>query len=320
VRAFDAAFWPHVGHVVRNAFRAVLLSLTRGRLAASPVPGVAAPYWRTLAWSSATFAFLADLAMGTLGGDLKRKEKLTGRFADVFSWMYLAAATLRRFEAEGRRKEDEVFLHWSMAYAFAQMQAAFDGIFSNLRVPGLTWLFRGPVAAWSRLNPLSAGPSDELGHQVARAIQMPGPQRERLFGGVFVPEDVSRPLGRLEHALAVCTAAEGIERKLREAVKQKWLPKGHPEAVVRQAVEANIITPDEAALLQRAEAARADAIAVDSFDVEDYFRSAADPEAVGGDGASTGDTAPTAPPVPMREAGAVAYGAAVEPEDPAARE
>jgi len=315
VRAFDAAFWAHIGHVVRNGFRAVGLSLTRGRLAASPVPGAAAPYWRKLAWSSATFAFLADLAMGTLGGDLKRKEKLTGRFADVFSWMYLAAATLRRFEAEGRREEDEPFFRWAMEHAFAQMQAAFDGLFANLRVPGLTWLFRGPVAAWSRLNRLSAGPSDGLGHRVAAAMQVPGAQRDRLFSGVFVPEDRERPLGRLEHAMRLAYAAAGVERKLRDAVKSKQLPKAHPAALVAKAVEAGVVTPEEARLLQQAEAARADAIQVDAFDVADYFRSAVDPEA----------TAPAPTAAPMggdgaagKEAGAVAYGAAVETQDPAA--
>jgi acyl-CoA dehydrogenase len=324
VRAFDAAFWRHVGHVVRNLFRAVGLSLTRGGLASSPVSGVAAPYWRRLAWTSATFAFLADLAMGTLGGDLKRKEKLTGRFADIFSWMYLAAATLRRFEADGRPREDEPFLRWALDYAFQQIQGAFDGLFANLEVPGLTWLFRGPVAAWSRLDRLSAGPSDDLGHEVATAMLTPSPQRDRLFDGVFVPDDVTRPLGRLENAMRLVYEAGDVERKIREAVKRKALPKAHPAVLVARAVEAGVITPEEAALLARAEAARADAIAVDAFDVEDYFRSAVDPDAFHGDGAAT-----HAPVVPgtlthadapaAKEAGAVAYGAAVETQDPAAK-
>ncbi len=322
VRGFDAAFWPHVGHVVRNGFRAVGLSLSRGWLAGSPVAGVGATYARRLAWSSATFAFLADLAMGTLGGDLKRKEKLTGRFADVFSWMYLASATLRRFEAEGRRREDEPFFRWAMEYALAEIQRAFDGLFANLDVPGLTWLFRGPLAAWSRLNRLSAGPSDALGHRVAAAMQTPGPQRDRLFDGVFVPQTTDRPLGRLEHALAVCTEAEGVARVLRDAVKAKRLPKAHPEALVRQAVEAGVITAEQAALLERAEAVRADAGAVDSFASEDYFRSAAEPTALSGDGAPSGDGASAnealLPPLaPATDAGATAYGAAVVTEDPA---
>ncbi|MEL6616007.1 MAG: acyl-CoA dehydrogenase, partial [Bacteroidota bacterium] len=238
VKAFDAAFWPHIGHVVRNAFRAIGLSLTRGRLAGSPVSGPAAAYWRKMQWSSATFAFLADLAMGTLGGDLKRKEKLTGRFADIFSWMYLGSAVLARFEAEGRRTEDEAFMRWSMDYAFAQIQDAFDGLFANLSVPGATWLFRGPLAAWSRFNRIGAMPSDKTGHTVAAAMQIPGEHRDRLFGGVFTTMDPEHTLGRFESAMAICAEAEGVVRKVKDAIRVRTLPKAHPATLIPQAVEA----------------------------------------------------------------------------------
>ncbi|NNF57340.1 MAG: acyl-CoA dehydrogenase [Rhodothermaceae bacterium] len=318
VKAFDAAFWPHIGHVVRNAFRAIGLSVTRGRFAGSPVSGIAAPYWRKLAWSSATFAFLADLAMGTLGGDLKRKEKLTGRFADIFSWMYLGAATLRRFEAEGRLKEDEPFVHWAMQYALAQMQDAFDGLFGNLSVPGATWLFRGPLAAWSRFNRLSAFPSDNVGHKVAAAMQVPGAQRERLFGGVFVSDDPTTPGGRLEHAFRLAYEAESVASKIKAAIKRRELPRAHPSTLIPQAVESGILSSDEAALLQRAEEARNDAIQVDAFDVEDYFRSAVEPGAVESHPLRAHDSLAGSGDGSSEDAGAVAYGAAVEPQDPAA--
>jgi len=292
VRAFDAAFWPHIGHVVRNKVRAMLLSVTRGRLASSPVGGPTARYWRTMAWASATFAFLADLAMGTLGGDLKRKEKLTGRFADIFTWMYVGTAVLRRFEAEGRKAEDLPFVHWSMQYAFARMQDAFDGLFANLRVPFATWLFRGPVAAWSRFNRLSSEPSDALGGKIAAALLTPGAQRDRLLAGVFTSDDPTHALGRFETAMAVCAEAEGVAAKIKAAVRAKQLPREHPAKLVPLAVEAGVITADEAALVARAEAARADAIQVDSFSPEEYFASAA-LRPLSGDGASVLPSMPT---------------------------
>ncbi|MDT0632256.1 acyl-CoA dehydrogenase [Rubrivirga sp. S365] len=330
VRAFDAAFWPHIGHVVRNGFRAVGLSLSRGLLAGAPVGGAAAGYWRKLSWSSATFAFLADLAMGTLGGDLKRKEKLTGRFADVFMWMYFGAAVLRRYEAEGRLKEDEPFMRWSMDYAFAQIQDAFDGLFANLAVPGATWLFRGPIAAWSRFNRLAAPPSDRTGHRVAAAMQVPGEQRDRLFGGVFSTLDPDHTLGRFEHTMRLAYEAEGVVSKVKAAIRSGALPKAHPATLIPQAVEDGVLTPEEAALLQRAEEARNDAIQVDSFTTEEYFESAVAPDEVGGDGQATGDGLGdgAAPPVgavgfggPARtDAGASTWTGAVVTEDPAAED
>ena len=328
VKAFDAAFWPHIGHVVRNAFRGVGLSLSRGWLAGSPVSGPAATYWRKMAWTSATFAFLADLAMGTLGGDLKRKEKLTGRFADIFSWMYLGTAVLKRFEAEGQRAEDKAFLDWSMQYAFAQIQDAFDGLFANLQVPGATWLFRGPLAAWSRLNRISDLPSDKVGHKVARALQVPGEQRDRLTPITFKSTDPTHALGRFDTAMVLCYQAEGVIAKVKAAIKSRQLPRQHPATLIPAALEANVITADEAALLQRAEEARNDAIQVDAFNNDDYFATAIDPDAVdsttSGDGA-VGDGAPAVGEVgfggpAVTEGGATTWSGAVVTQDPAAEE
>lgn len=270
VRAFDAAFWGHVGHIVRNDFRSFLLSVTRGYLAGSPVSGPSARYVRKLAWASAAFAYVADIAMVAMGGELKRKEKLTGRFADIFSWMYLASATLRRFEAEGRRAEDLPFFHWSMQYALARIQEGFDGLFQNMKVPGLTWLLRGPVALWSRINTIGKAPSDTIGQQVAQLMQVPGEQRERLVAGTYLPNDKTEALGRLENAFHLAVQSDAIARKIYAAVKAGQLPKDRPAKLVRQAAEGGVITADEARRIQEAEAARQDAIQVDSFTQEVY--------------------------------------------------
>lgn len=272
VQAFDEAFWGHVGLVVRNSARALLLSLTRGRLARTGVSGPAARYAQKLAWASASFAFLADLAMAVLGGNLKRKEKLTGRFADIFSWMYLATATLRRFEAEGRLEEDRPFFDWAMQYAFFRMQQAFEGLLDNLRIPGLTWFLRGPAAWWSRLNPLGRMPSDSLGHRVAQCMQLPGAQRERMTAGMYLPSDPNDALARLERAFRLAYEEDELLKKVHAAVKQGVLQKDRPDRLVHQAVEKGILTAQEAQRIQDAEAARWDAIQVDAFTLEEYRR------------------------------------------------
>src|SRR5204863_2745334 len=84
VSGFDASLWPHVGHVAINTLRSVAFSLTRGLIAITPGGGVTR-YWQRLSWASASFALLSDLALGTLGGDLKRREKLTGHMADILT-------------------------------------------------------------------------------------------------------------------------------------------------------------------------------------------------------------------------------------------
>lgn len=268
--AFDEAFWGHIGHVFRNGARSLLLSLTRGAAASSPVDGPAAPYYRKLAWASARFAFLADLALGGLGGALKRKEKISGRFADIFSWMYLANATLVRFEMEGRRAEDLPFFRWGMDYAFYRIQEGFDGLYESLPIPGLAPLLKGPVALWSRINRIGTMPPDWIGHKVAAAMQTPGYQRDRHTDGIFVSDDPSDPIGRLDLALRLTHETEPIERRIRDAVKSGRLKKATPPRMYEQALAEHIISEDEAQRLQQAEAARFAAIEVDSFAIGEY--------------------------------------------------
>ncbi len=269
VKAFDENFWAHIGHVSRNKVRSFLLGITRGRLAGSPVSGVAAKYYRKMAWTSATFAFLADIALGSYGGGLKMKEKIAGRYADILSFMYLGTATLRRFEAEGRRKEDEDFFRWSMDYAFYRIQVAFEGIFSEIKVPGLSWAFR-LTGVWSRLNPIGTYPSDALGHKVAKAMQESGELRDRMTDGIYIPKEPTEAVGRYEHTLQLITEAAPAYKKLYIAMKKKELPKDSPEQLVEKAVSKGIITKEEGELVKTAESAREDAIQVDDFTLEEY--------------------------------------------------
>lgn len=274
VAGFDQAFWGHVSHVYRNKMRAFLLSMTRGRLASPAVSAPARRYAQKLEWSSASFAFLADLAMGLIGGNLKRKEALTGRFSDVLSWMYLGTAVIRRFEAEGCREEDLPLFKWSMDYSLAQIQEGFDGIFSNFDAPLVGGFMKTVGAGWSRLNPIGLKPSDRTGHKVAKLMQVPGEQRDRLGCGLHHSEDPEDALTRLENAFEICYQSDAVAAKIRSAVRARKLPKGKPLTLVDAAVEAGVISSEEAALVARAEEARWDAIQVDSFNAEEYLSTA----------------------------------------------
>ncbi|MTI89137.1 MAG: acyl-CoA dehydrogenase [Balneolaceae bacterium] len=270
VTSFDENFWKHIGHVVRNKTRAFLLSISRGWLAGSPVSGPSAKYFRKLAWTSASFAFFADIALGSYGGALKMKEKIGGRYADILSFMYLASATLKRFEAEGRQQEDRPYFDWAMEYSFYRIQDAFEGILREIKVPGLSWAFR-LIGVWSRLNPIGTKPTDKLGHQVARAMQTPGASRNRVTGGAFIPGDPKEALGRYEQAFDLTIEAQPVYKKLYKAKKSGNLPKAPYSELIESALEKGILTSPEADLIKKAEEARADAIQVDEFTLDEYM-------------------------------------------------
>lgn len=268
--AFDAAFWGHIGHVTKNLFRAIVLSWTRGLLAFSPVGGSTARYYRKLSWASATFAIMADIAMGSLGGTLKARQMITGRFADILSWMYICTSVLRRFEAEGRKKEDLPFVHYSMNHGLYEIQKAFDGIFANLQVPGLSWFFKYVVRVWSNVNAFAGEADDRHVHKIASLILADTDLRIRHTEGIFVPKNTVEQLGKLEETFKVVKRAEATEKKMRKAVRDRQIPKAKGRALTEAALAKGLITKEEYQDVLRADELRTEAIQVDSFSQEEY--------------------------------------------------
>jgi acyl-CoA dehydrogenase len=268
--AFDAAFWGHIGHVTKNLSRAIVLSWTRGLLAFSPVGRSTARYYRKLSWASATFAIMADIAMGSLGGTLKARQMITGRFADILSWMYICTSVLRRFEAEGSRKEDLPFVHYSMNHGLYEIQKAFDGIFANLQVPGLSWFFKYVVRVWSNVNAFAGEADDRHVHKIASLILADTDLRIRHTEGIFMPKNTIEQLGKLEETFKVVKRAEATEKKMRQAVRDRQIPKAKGLALTESALAKGLITKEEYQDVLRADELRTDAIQVDSFSQEEY--------------------------------------------------
>ncbi|MBC7385861.1 MAG: acyl-CoA dehydrogenase [Cryobacterium sp.] len=276
VAAFDVAFWGHIGHVVRNVFRSVLLSLTRGWLSNPPRWGSVGGYYRKLSWISASFAIMADIAMGSLGGKLKVKESITGRFADILAYMYIGTAVLRRFEADGAKKEHLALVHFAMTHVMGKIQHAFDGIFSNLEVPLLTWFFRGPIRVWSSVNSLGGGDvADAHVHKIATLILDDPAIREHLTAGMYLPKKEGEQLLRLDTAVLAMKKAESAERKLKKAVRAKTLAKKPLHDLIVDGLKAGVISAEEERDLKKWDELRIDAIQVDSFTEAEYHASRA---------------------------------------------
>ena len=192
VSAFDKAFWGHVGLVFSNTVRAVVLSLSRGLLAIGSLGhGSLSRYYQKLTWASSVFALFTDFALSLLGGTLKAKGQLSGRFADVFSWMYFATSVLRRYEEEGERKEDLPLVLWTLDRSFYEIKEAFDGILENFDNPIFKWLIAPIFRTIFAINPIGSAIKDTHDFKLARLIQNNLDQRARLNEGIFIPTDMN---------------------------------------------------------------------------------------------------------------------------------
>lgn len=264
---FDQALWGHVGHIVQSTFRAPLMSLSRG-LVYWDCPKRNSRYFQKLAWASASFALTTNAAMVLLGSRLKFKESLSGRFSDVLAWIYIGFGVLSRFASNSYPQEDQQLVDWAMKYVFNQIQAAFDGIYANLKFPGLTWFIKG-FGVWSRINTLHEEIPDELSHNVANLLMRTSESRNRLTQGIYISQNSTDLSGRLEHALRLSEVASKIEFKIKDAIKHDLLDK-KTDKIAEKARMLGIISPDELQALHEAEKACWEAIQVDDFSEEAY--------------------------------------------------
>ena len=263
---FDRAFIGHVKFVITNVVRSLFHGITSSRFVMVLGKKPVRRYHQHLTRISAAFALMTDIALMTLGGALKRKEKLSGRLGDTLSYLYLASATLKRFEDNGHLKDELPLVNWATQYCLYKAQNSLHGLLQNLPSRPVAWIARLIIFPLGRhFSP----PSDKLGHQVANILITPSDARDRLTKGLYIPDNVTDTIGKLEDGFSKVILADHAEKKLyKEAKNYKQTYKGL-EDLIRQALAGNVITEDDANLIREADKARTDIIQVDDF-AKDY--------------------------------------------------
>lgn len=261
-REFDYAFFGHVGYVISNLARTLWLSMTGARLLPVPANDETGYYFRQVSRLSAAFALATDIAMLTLGGSLKRREKLSGRFADVLSQLYLITAALKRYRDDGRPREDLPLLHWSCQDALFRAQEALIGILENFPIKPVAWLLCPLIFPWGK--PYRR-PSDQLGREAAEILLAPSAARDRLTAGMYLTSDTQQAIGRIDSALVDIVAADAVEKRIAQAVRAGKLAKGDEATLLKDAVKQGVVTQEDAESARRAALSRRDVITVDDF-------------------------------------------------------
>ena len=259
---FDKVFFKHIGHWGHNKVACLWLGLTNARLLATPGDKQTKRYYRQVARLSIGFAFLADYALLTLGGALKRKERLSGRFADALSNLYLCSCVLKHYQNQGSQQADLPLLHWACQESIYRTQQALTDILAKLPFRPITCMIQGLVFPLGKPNKPA---SDKLVHQLAGLLTVDSSVRDRLTQGIYINNKPDDSTGRIEVAFKAVLASAPVEAKIKLAQKQKKLIKGEVSVAAAEALRQGVISKDEAELLAIAEQARLEAITVDDF-------------------------------------------------------
>ncbi len=265
---FDELLMQHIGFAISNAASSLVLSLTLGKLGSVPGDNFSQPYFRALNRLAAAFAMLADFSMMLLGGELKRRERLSARLGDVLSNLYLASAALKRYHDLDYPEHLRPSVSWALEESLGKAEDALADLLENFPNRFFGCVLSLLVFPFGRRH---KGPSDALDAEIAGIIGRPAgdPALEAVLAGCYRPQDPTDAVGALQHAVNLLGASHGLSKKLHVAVKEGRLTPKPGETLIDAAVAAGVLQAEEAQNLRDAEAARRRVIDVDDFAKEE---------------------------------------------------
>ncbi len=266
IKVFDEALFGHIGYAFSNYVRAAWLGFTSARWTRTPFKDGTKRYYQHMTRFSAILAFVSDVVLGVLGGELKRREKTSARLGDVLSSLYLSSAILKKYDDDGRHQEDLPVVCYAVETQLYNAQQAVYALLDNFPIKWLGWLIKLKLFFWGRPMKL---PDDETGHRVARILLQPSETRSRIGEGIYLTTSENNQIGKMEQVLEDMIAADAILTKLHQSLGKKGTS---PLKMAKLGLASGLINQQAAELIERSEFGRIEVISVDDFDHEELTR------------------------------------------------
>ncbi len=262
---FDKLICQHSGYIVSQFARVLAYGLTGGLfIATHQSDPLLTQYYRQLTRMSTALALSADVVMIMLGGQLKRKERLSARLGDILSQLYLASSVIKYYQDQGKPQEDWPFMQWALEKCLFDIQKAFNGLWDNLAPRWISRILRRIIFPWgSRAYRL---PRDSLEQQIASAMMYNSLQRDRLTEHCYVGHGPQDATGLIDSAYHAITAAAAVLSKMQKGLAIDGIKHGSSlEQKITLAEQRGILSQEEVKLLNEMANQRWNAIQVDEF-------------------------------------------------------
>ena len=267
LKQFDNLFFKHLGYTFNRGAKAFVAGYVGGsNHAPSFADGFTRPYYKDINRLSAGFALTADMSLGLLAGDLKRKEMLSGRLADLHSHLFICTAILQFYEYGSKSKAERLHAEVALKNSLYTIQEAFLSLFANFPNRMAASLVSFVTFPSGRI---FAPVSDELKRQLGDTFMddfEANPFRDYLKTMVYYntePDDVT---GRMEHAYQTLLDVEPLWQKFKKAEHKDSFEGLTFEDHVVYASQNGDITEEEAEVLIQYNAIRFDSLLTDVFD------------------------------------------------------
>ena len=263
LKQMNTIFYQHLGYTFNRTARALAYGFTGGsNQAPNSADTFTVPYYKIINRFSTNFALTADMCLGLLAGEIKRKEMLSGRLADIHSYMFIATSILKFYEHGQHTQAEQIHAQLALEKVLFQAQEAFIGLFDNFPYPLAASLVKFICFPFGR--PL-VKPSDKLKQQVGDLIMEDNAFRNVLKQHVYYNTDPQDVTGRMESTFQSLLEIKDLWDKFKKS-ESKDVFKGLTfEEHIYDAIQINFITQAEANRLLKYNAIRYDSMLTDIF-------------------------------------------------------
>lgn len=264
-KKLDNLICKHSGYFLYNFSRSVVYSMTAGYFIKSPSRRLK-KYYKRMSKYSIHLAFVSDLVLLIYQGSFKRKESLSGRLADVLSYIYMGSSVLKKYYEEGESKEEIYILEWVMDDICYTIEQKFYDIIGNL--PNVIFrkfihLLLFPYGKYSRI------PTDNLDKEVCNLVMKPSKIRDRLTRYAYYKGD-NNPLSELKDLFELLNIHSKLYGRFKSYCKKFQETEKNIFNKLELAVKEECITEKERDILLKIENLRQSVIKVDDFSPDEF--------------------------------------------------
>lgn len=252
---FDRVLSEHALYHFKVAIKATGAAWTKARF--SPFPqrtNWARRHYQNINYVSALFAYLSDLIVLILGGSFKKKENLSGYFADALAMMYAASALLKQHSDAGEADFERDLFSLACHDCIYRAEAALYKICLNLPKPASWWarLILFPLGRRIEEN------SDHAYRHLARQLYQCGDLSKRLSQAIY--RDTFK---HLDEAVLLSQESEALRTKLKDHFRP--LPQDQ-DSWLAELQQQGVLSVEECEQFKRWRVAVNRVLEVDSFE------------------------------------------------------
>ncbi len=194
---FEPLLMAHLGHTSNNLARAFVYGLTGSYGSPLPVDGdtFSNPWYKKINHLSAVLATCADVALGSLGGGIKRRELLSARLGDIHSELLIACSILKYHKKQEPSEANNAHALFALQRSLHNAQEALIDFCDNFPQRWIGRILRFICLPTGRRY---KAPNDDQIRMLGQLIMEPNPIRQSLKQYVFISNNPEDAAGRVE--------------------------------------------------------------------------------------------------------------------------